>query len=75
MIENVQAVEKRIKALKKDTSNCLSQTCNGLKEISRYLLLQDACQFVMLGLFTIDPLEKEFSKLRQGSRGTWASLL
>ena len=63
--------EKRKKALTKDTSNCLSHTCNGLVEISQYLLLQNAYQCVMLGIFTTDPLEKEFSKLRQGSGGTY----
>ena len=72
MIENMQVVgEKRKKALTKDTSNCLSHTCNGLVEISQYLLLQDAYQYVMLGIFTTDPLENEFSKLRQRSGGTY----
>ena len=53
MIENMQAVgEKRIKILTKDTSNCLSQTCNRLVQISQYSLVQDAYQIVMLGLFT-----------------------
>ena len=41
MIETMQAVgEKRIKALTKDTSSCLSHTCKGLIEISQYLLQQ-----------------------------------
>ena len=71
-IENIQAVgEKRKKALTKDTSNCLSPTCNGLVEINQYLLLQDAYQYVMLGIFTTASLEKEFSKLRQGLGGTY----
>ena len=41
MIENMQTVrERRIKALTKDTSNCLSNTCKGLVEISPYFLQQ-----------------------------------
>ena len=67
MIETMQAVgEKGIKAWTKGTSSCLSHTCKGLIEISQQLLQQHEYQFVMLRLFTIDPLEKEFSKLRPG---------
>ena len=69
MIKNMQGVEeKRIKALTKDTPNCLSYTCKRLLETSQHLLQQHEYQFAMQELFTTDPLEKKFSKLHQGSR-------
>ena len=61
---------KRFKSLTKDTANCLYQTCNGMVELSKYLL-SSSHQYVLLGCFTSDPLEKEFGKLRQGSGGTY----
>ena len=61
---------KRFKSLTKDTANCLYQTCNGMVELSKYLL-SSSHQYVLLGYFTSDPLEKEFGKLRQGSGGTY----
>ena len=39
-------------------------------ELCRYLLAQSH-EFVLLGEFSTDPLEKEFSKIRQGSGGTY----
>ena len=72
MIQNMRcAGGKRIKSLTKDTLSCLSQTCNGLVELSEYLLQEESFEYVMLGTFSTDPLEKEFSKLRQGSGGTY----
>ena len=41
-------------------------TLNGLAELCLSMLT--TCQdFVMLGIFSTDPLEKEFGKLQQGS--------
>lgn len=34
-------------------------------------LLETSHSYVLLGIFTTDPLERAFSKLRQGSRGTY----
>ena len=61
---------KGFKSLTKDTANCLYQTCNGMVELSKYLL-SNSHQYVLLGYFTSDPLEKEFGKLRQGPGGTY----
>ena len=60
---------KRVKLLTRDTANCLAQTCYGLVQLSKYLL-DTTHQYVLLGNFTTDPLEKPFGKLRQGSGGT-----
>ena len=62
---------KRIKSLTKDTATCVSHICYGLVELSEHLLQLEAFSYVMLGSFSTDPLEKEFSKLRQGSGGTY----
>ena len=60
----------RVKQLSKDTAVAIHQTCYGLVDLCRYLLAtrQD---YVLLGQFTSDHLEKEFSKLRQGSGGAY----
>ena len=62
---------KRKKTLTRDTLACLPQTFNGLVELSEYLLRKELFEYVILGSFSTDPLEKEFSKLRQGSVGTY----
>ena len=49
----------------KDTSDALFHTMNGLVELCRYLL-ETTHDYVLLGDFSTDPLEKEFRKLRQG---------
>ena len=49
-------------------ANCL---VNGLVELSEYLFRKELFEYVILGSFSTDPLEKEFSKLRQGSGGTY----
>jgi len=72
MVQNMcSSGGKRMKTLTKDTSTCLSHTCLGLVELSEHLLEQGSFKFVMLGQFSTDPLEKQFSKLRQGSGGTY----
>ena len=63
--------ERRMKSLTRDTLACLSQTINGLTELSSHLLQTASFEYVLLGSFSTDPLEKEFSKLRQGSGGTY----
>ena len=50
---------------------CKLQTCNGLVNLSKDLLNKDGVDYVLLGKFSTDPLEKMFSKLRQGSGGTY----
>ena len=61
---------KRIKQLSKDTATCIHQTCYGLVDLCRYLL-NTTQNYVLLGQFTSDHLEKEYSILRQGSGGTY----
>lgn len=61
---------KREKQLTRDTSEALQHTCNALHEITKYLLEKNN-KYVLLGIFTSDPLEKAFGKLRQGSGGTY----
>ena len=61
---------KRSKCLTIDTSQALYHTLNGSVGLGKNLLLDDH-DFVMLGEFSNDPLEKEFSKIRQGSGGTY----
>ena len=62
--------KKRTKQLTKDTGTSLSHTCRGLVDLARSLLLSGN-DYVLLGDYTTDPLEKNFSKLRQGSGGTY----
>ena len=72
MIQNMSTSGgKRIKSLTKDTATCVSHTCYGLVELSEHLLQLEAFSYVKLGNFSTDSLEKEFSKLRQGSGGTY----
>jgi len=62
---------KREQSLTKDTSNAIFQTCHALIDLSKHLLLEHNFEYVVLGKFTSDPLEKSFGKLRQGSGGTY----
>ena len=52
---------KRMKTLSRDTLASLSQTVNGLVELSEYLLRKELFEYVILDSFSTDPLEKEFS--------------
>lgn len=61
---------KRQKQLTRDTAKAIHHTCNGLVSLCRHLL-RTSHEYVLLGRFSTDPLEKEFSKLRQGSGGTY----
>ena len=62
---------KRDKQLSKDTAACIHQTCYGLVNLTRHLLQEEKYEYVCLGEFSTDPLEKAFSKLRQGSGGAY----
>lgn len=61
---------RRQKQLTRDTAQAIYHTCNGLVSLCRHLL-STSHEYVLLGQFSTDPLEKEFSKLRQGSGGTY----
>ena len=60
----------RERQLTNDTAKALYQTCNGIVDLCRYLL-QTSHEYVCIGQFTSDHIEKEFSRLRQGSGGTY----
>ena len=60
----------RIRQLTKDASFMISHTCKGLVDIAKFLF-ESGKSFVLFGAFSTDPLEKYFSKLRQGSGGTY----
>lgn len=62
---------KREKQLSKDTAVALHHTCYGLVEITKHLLLQENYEYVCLGEFSTDRLEKAFGKFRQGSGGAY----
>ena len=62
---------KRVKQLSKDTAVAVHITCEGLVALAKDLLENHKYEYVCLGRFTKDPLEKEFGKLRQGSGGTY----
>ena len=57
---------KRVKQLSKDTATCMHQTCYGLVDLCRYLL-NTTQNYVLVGQFTSDHLEKEYSILCQRS--------
>ena len=61
---------KQNKTLTKDTYNAFVHTCSGLVELTKQLL-STSHDFVMLGTFSTDPLEKYFSKLRQSAGGSY----
>ena len=62
---------KRVNSLTKDNSRGLSHTCRGLFDLAKYLIQKKQLSNVMLGIFTSDPLGKQFDKLRQGCGGTY----
>ena len=62
---------KRHKTFTKDTATALSQTIRGVVDLVKHLLRSEEFDFVMLGEFSTDPLEKAFSRLRQGSGGAY----
>ena len=64
------STKQRVRCLTRDTSTNLWHTYNGLVELSKHLLSVNH-DYVLLGKFSTDPLEKQFGKLRQGSGGTY----
>ena len=60
----------RVKTFTVETSTTVAHVCRGMVDLARYLLSKGN-SYVILGWFTTDPLEKCFSKLRQGSGGTY----
>ena len=62
---------KRNKQLSKDTAVSMHHTCYGLVDLAKHLLQEENYEYVCLGMFSTDSLEKAFSKLRQGSGGTY----
>ena len=62
---------KRVRQLSKDTAVAMYTTCMGLVELAKHLIESRQFQYVCLGEFTTDPLEKAFGKLRQGSGGSY----
>ena len=48
----------RVKTLTRDTATALSHSCMGLIELFEHLLTKEHYNYVMLGNFTSDPIEK-----------------
>ena len=61
---------KREEQLTKDTARAFAHTCRGMVALTKHLLCTTH-EYVCLGHFTSDPLEKMCGKLRQGSGGTY----
>uniref|UniRef100_T2M5R2 TRAF-interacting protein n=1 Tax=Hydra vulgaris TaxID=6087 RepID=T2M5R2_HYDVU len=61
---------KRVKQLSNDTAKSIHHTCYGIVKLCKYLLATSH-DYVLLGMFTRDHLEREFGKLRQGSGGAY----
>ena len=61
----------RKKQITKDTAAAIHQTFYGIVDLCRHLLTTSQQKYVLLGQFTSDVIEKEFSKLRQGSEGAY----
>ena len=62
----------RVKSFTKDTAKALCNTLRGLVDMARHLLAHGSgFDYVMLGQFSSDPIEKEFGKQRQGAGGTY----
>ena len=61
---------KRYEQFTRDTAQVIHHTCNGIVSLCRSLL-RVSHNYVLLGIFSTDPLEKEFRKLRQRSGGTY----
>ena len=59
-----------IKQLSKYTAITIHHTCKRIVNLCQYFLAI-SCKHMLFGQFKTDPLEKEFSKLCQGSGGTY----
>ena len=60
----------RVRQLSNDTAKAIHHTCYGTVELCKYLLATSH-DYVLLGMFTSDHLEKDFGKLRQGCGVTY----
>ena len=71
MAERMTAPGKeRVRKLTTDTGTAFQNVCRGMIDLSHYML-NAGNDYVILGWFTTDPLEKTFGKLRQGSGGAY----
>ena len=70
MADGMKVTGKRCKTLTRDTARALAHTCRGLLDLTKHLL-RTTHDYVLLGIFTTDYLEKMFGKLREGSGGTY----
>ena len=70
MADKMKLSGKRRKMLTKDTARALAHTCRGFVDLVKHLLATTH-EYVLLGIFTTDFLEKMFGKLSQGSGGTY----
>ena len=70
MLNFIKPSGKQVKQLIQDTSTAIAHTCYGLIGLVQ-MLLSNRAKYVFLGWFSTDPLEKAFSKLQQGSGGTY----
>ena len=61
---------KQVKQLAQVTSSTIAHICYGLIDLVE-TLLSNGAKYIFLGWFSTDPLEKAFSKLQQGSGGTY----
>ena len=61
---------KRYKEFTRDTAQAIHHTCKFTVSLCRFLL-RVFYNYILLGTFSTDPLEKEFGKLRQGFGGTY----
>ena len=68
MADAMKASGKRYKRLTRDTA--LAPTCRGFVGLVIHLL-STTHEYVLLGIFTTDYLEKMFGKLSEGSGGTY----
>ena len=67
---NARNGSKRCKTFTKDTAYAISHTLRGIVEMAKTLLCSSH-EFILLGEFSSDPLERSFSKLRQGAGGAY----
>ena len=63
--------DHRVRQLSKDTATAIYNTSIGIVELARHFLDKRKYDYVCLGKFSTNPLEKTFSKFRQGSGGTY----
>ena len=61
----------RALCLTKDTGGCIHQTFHGIPKLVEKLLVEKMFDFVSIKKFNTDPLEKYFSKIRQGAGGAY----